>query len=95
MFRLTYFQAARTIIVTGREIPTAKILFAHRWRLTNDRIENFVRLPGASNKCPVRKFCSPVSGRGYSFRRCKMLIQEGYVYHINDSYFAKAVHGKP
>ena len=40
-------------------MPTAKILFAHRWRLISDRLENIVRLPEASNKCPVRKFEAP------------------------------------
>ena len=49
----------------------SKILLAYRKRLINVRLENFV----ASS-----------FGRGYSFRRCKMQIQEGYVYHINDGY---------
>ena len=40
-------------------MPTTKILFAHRWRLISDRLENIVRLPEASNKCPVRKFVAP------------------------------------
>ena len=40
-------------------MPTTKILFAHRWRLISDRLENIVRLPEASNKCPVRKFEAP------------------------------------
>ena len=43
-------------------------------RIINVRLEHFV----ASSK-----------GRGYSFRRCNMQIQEGYVYHLNDGYFEK------
>ena len=35
---------------------SSKILFAHRWRLISDRLENIVRSPEASNKCPARKF---------------------------------------
>ena len=29
------------------------ILSAHPWRLINDWLENIVRLPEASNKCPA------------------------------------------
>ena len=34
---------------------SSKILFAHRWRLISDRLENIARSPEASNKYPARK----------------------------------------
>ena len=34
-------------------VPSSKILFAHRLRLINVRLENIVRLPEASNKYPA------------------------------------------
>ena len=42
---------------------SSKILFAHRWRLISDRLENIVRSPEASNKCPARKFSALSYGR--------------------------------
>ena len=54
-FLLTYFHCNHIIIIkTG--FLSSKILFAHRWRLISDRLENIVRSPEASNKCPARKF---------------------------------------
>ena len=54
-FLLTYFRYNHIIMIeTG--FLSSKILFAHRWRLISDRLENIVRSPEASNKCPARKF---------------------------------------
>ena len=54
-FLLTYFRSKHIIMIeTG--FLSSKILFAHRWRLISDRLENIVRSPEASNKCPARKF---------------------------------------
>ena len=52
---LTYFHYNHVIMIeTG--FLSSKILFAHRWRLISDRLENIVRSLEASNKCPARKF---------------------------------------
>ena len=40
---------------------SSKILFAHRWRLISDRLENIARSPEASNKYPVRKLFRIIS----------------------------------
>ena len=87
---LTFFPNSHIIMVSDRNVPVMKILFAHRKRLINVRLENIARSPEASNKCPARKLCSPVRLDGAIFkRRYKVIIKEGYVYHINDSYFKK------
>lgn len=57
----------------------SKILFAHRWRLINLRLEN--------NK-PCRMM--GLFFLKLLYRTDNMEYKEGYVYHIKDSYFEKA-----
>ena len=52
---LTHFFANRIIKLDTEHFCYQNILSAHHWRLINDWIENIVRLPEASNKCPAWK----------------------------------------
>lgn len=52
---LTYFCLLYIMRTADRVISATKILSAHRWRLINDRLENIVRIPDASNKCLARR----------------------------------------
>ncbi len=87
-FLLTYFYDNH-IIMTETGFLSSKILFAHRWRLINDRFENIVRSPEASNKYPARKLSALPHGRACFIGDYNMIYQEGYVYHIKDEYFEK------
>ena len=55
-----------------------KILFAYRKRLINARLENIVRLPEATNKCPARKFQPYRLGdKAIFMRRMLWIIKKG------------------
>ena len=52
-FLLTHFFVNHIIKLDTEHFCYQNILSAHHWRLINDWLENIVRLPEASNKCPA------------------------------------------
>ena len=46
---------------------SSKILFAHRWRLISDRLENTVRSPEASINVRLENF-GPAAWQGFFYR---------------------------